>query len=192
MKLSVYLGDKRLRISACAEDCGGVPGRVPLSACQLARLLKAGGGDEPLPDDWEDVVEGKVWMPYYACIHSGVTISWRPFSDPWDSVVAGVIYADREEARKTFGLATDEEIIKALCSELETYAQYVEGAVYCTTIYRVPDGADPETVATDECEMLDGVCDQYDYSGFVLPGAKDTLAHYESVTPIQLALFEEA
>lgn len=52
--------------------------------------------------------------------------------------------------------------------------------------------ADPETVATDECEMLDGVCDQYDYSGFVLPGAKDTLAHYESVTPIQLALFEEA
>lgn len=40
--------------------------------------------------------------------------------------------------------------------------------------------------------MLDGVCDQYDYSGFVLPGAKDTLAHYESVTPIQLALFEEA
>lgn len=76
--------------------------------------------------------------------------------------------------------------------ELETYAQYVEGAVYCTTIYRVPDGADPETVATDECEMLDGVCDQCDYSGFVLPGAKDTLAHYESVTPIQLSLFEEA
>lgn len=149
-------------------------------------------GDELLPDDWEDVVDGKVWIPYYAYTHSGVTISWRPFSDPWDSVVAGVIYADREEARKTFGLATDEEIIKALCSELETYAQYVEGAVYCTTIYRVPDGADPETVATDECEMLDGVCDQYDYSGFVLPGAKDTLAHYESVTPIQLSLFEEA
>lgn len=146
-------------------------------------------GDEPLPDDWEDVVEGKVWMPYYACIHSGVTISWRPFSGPWCSVIAGVIYADREEARKTFGLATDEEIIKALRSELETYAQYVEGAVYCTAIYRVPDGADPETVATGRCELLSSVCGQYDYSGFVLPGAKDALAHYESVTPMQLSLF---
>lgn len=141
-------------------------------------------GDEPLPDDWEDVVDGKVWIPYYAHIHSGATISWRPFSDPWGVVVAGVIYADREEARKTFGFTTDEEIIKALRSELETYAQYVEGAVYCTTIYRVPDGADPETVATDECERLDVLCDQYDYSGYVLPEAKDTLAYYESVTPI--------
>lgn len=45
MKLSVYLGGKRLRVSACVEDCGGMSGRVPLSACQLARLLKAGGGD---------------------------------------------------------------------------------------------------------------------------------------------------
>lgn len=53
-------------------------------------------------------------------------------------------------------------------------------------------GMPPQTVAADECEMLGSVCGQCDYSGYVLPGAKDTLAHYESVTPMQLSLFEEA
>lgn len=53
-------------------------------------------------------------------------------------------------------------------------------------------GMPPQTVAADECEMLGSACGQCGYSGFVLPGAKDALAHYESVTPMQLSLFEGA
>lgn len=53
-------------------------------------------------------------------------------------------------------------------------------------------GMPPQTVAADECGMPGSVCGQCGYSGYVLPGAKDALAHYEPAAPVQLSLFEEA
>jgi hypothetical protein len=52
---------------------------------------------------------GNVILPVYMLDHSGVSISVRPFGDPWDSGLAGCIYArmmaegqgERETARLT-------------------------------------------------------------------------------------------
>lgn len=148
-------------------------------------------GDQPLPDNWKELVKDKVWIPYYAYIHSDITISAAPFHDQWDSACAGIIYADRERTKQVFSLTTDEEILDALRNEIETYAAYLEGDVYSTTIYQVPDGADPETVNPDDCILLDTEWHQYNYRDYVLPTAKQALADYEATTPRQLSLLED-
>jgi len=41
--------------------------------------------------------------PVYAYVHSGATLSMRPFSCPWDSGKSGFVYGDKQALAKFFG-----------------------------------------------------------------------------------------
>lgn len=59
-----------------------------------------------------------VSLPVYAFIHSGITLSTLPFTDPYDSGQSGVIYARRADAP---GMS-DDEIESALRAEVSEFA----------------------------------------------------------------------
>lgn len=74
--------------------------------------------------------KGVYALPLYAYIHSGMTVSLKPFNDPWDSGVIGFIYADKEKIVKELGLkrfdtkkafAAAEGEAKALDDSLQGY-----------------------------------------------------------------------
>ena len=81
--------------------------------------------------DRKDVIA----LPLYLYDHSGITISCKPFSCPWDSGQVGIIFADYEKIRKEFsvtrvGAKLREKVRKILISEVETYDKFLRGEVY--------------------------------------------------------------
>lgn len=69
-------------------------------------------------------------LPLYLYDHSGITMSTRPFSCPWDSGQVGLIYVSKKEVRETYGfqrLTTRRSvwIQSLLVGELEVYDQYL-------------------------------------------------------------------
>ena len=77
-----------------------------------------------------------VALPLYLYDHSGLSISTKPFSCPWDSGQVGYIYITHKEAkdwRDVFGY-TDEQMKKLLIEEVAEYDHYLEGDVYCVHI----------------------------------------------------------
>lgn len=72
-----------------------------------------------------------VILPLYLYDHSGVAMSVRPFSCPWDSGQVGYIYITRERIKAEYpdGIP-DEKIITYLTGEVETYSQYLNGDIY--------------------------------------------------------------
>ena len=102
-------------------------------------------GDEQLKaadfDSWADVeayireeLGGIEVMPLYLYDHGGITISTKPFSDPWDSGQVGYIFTTAEQLEK-FGTPRD-KVRDALLSEVKTYDAYLRGDVYQWTITR--------------------------------------------------------
>lgn len=74
-------------------------------------------------------------LPVYMYDHSGVTLSTKPFSCPWDSGQVGFIYCDLSKALKEFNAAevSDdliEKVKKSLQCELEVYDKYQRGEVF--------------------------------------------------------------
>lgn len=93
-----------------------------------------------------------VAIPVFHYTHGNTTLraseSGNPFQCPWDSGLAGVVYADLETVKKEFGSDDDAAISKAkalLIAEVNTFSQYLEGRVY----YFVIEDADGELV--DSC-----------------------------------------
>lgn len=80
------------------------------------------------------VVHDAVVLPVYGYDHGGLSLSVGsayPFTDPWDSGVAGVIYSKRITAVEWFGEETqDETFSRILTEEVSTYNQYLEGDIY--------------------------------------------------------------
>jgi rubrerythrin len=75
-----------------------------------------------------------VILPIYMYDHSGITISTKPFSCPWDSGQVGFIVVDRNNMKKTMGYSRiTEKRKKALLTRLETevkmYDDYLCGEV---------------------------------------------------------------
>lgn len=106
-----------------------------------------------------------VFLPLYLYDHSGVTISTKPFSCPWDSGQAGFIYADQETIAKEWGNKPEarDKAIKYLKAEVETYDQYINGQVYGFVI----EDSKGEEIEDGSCWGFYG-----DYDGYVLTEAK--------------------
>ena len=78
---------------------------------------------------------GAIILPVYMYDHSGITISTRPFSCPWDSGQIGFIFCPREKAISEWGrkICTKKVREKAenyLRGEIKTYNQYLTGDVW--------------------------------------------------------------
>jgi len=79
------------------------------------------------------LVKHYVILPLYLYDHSGITMSTRPFSCPWDSGQVGIIYISMEKARQEWK-GTDKEVrakaLDCLLDEVKTYDQFLTGDVY--------------------------------------------------------------
>lgn len=80
-----------------------------------------------------------VWLPLYLYDHSGITMATTPFSDPWDSMRVGYIYATKTAMRKTYKCKSVTKKIRALALQMlegavENYDQYIRGDVYRFTL----------------------------------------------------------
>jgi len=81
--------------------------------------------------DRKDVVA----LPLFLYDHSGITISCKPFSCPWDSGQVGIIYVDYDRLKEEFsakrvGPVLREKARKLLIGEVETYDQYLRGDIW--------------------------------------------------------------
>jgi hypothetical protein len=74
-------------------------------------------------------------LPVYMLDHSGISISTKPFSCPWDSGQIGFIYTTAEKV-KEMGIKKA-NIEKALIGEIETYDIYLMGGVWGFTLEEV-------------------------------------------------------
>lgn len=80
-----------------------------------------------------DAPEGSVWLMLYLYDHSGITMSWKPFSCPWDSGVVGVIYVTKEDIVKEYGsdsIDSRKRAFECLKDEVREYDQYLTGDVW--------------------------------------------------------------
>lgn len=95
----------------------------------------------------KDILDRKdvIALPLFLYDHSGITISCKPFSCPWDSGQVGFIYVDYEKIKKEFsakkvGPVLREKVRKILIGEVETYDQYLRGDIYYYVVEK--DGED--------------------------------------------------
>lgn len=78
-----------------------------------------------------------VRIPLYLYDHSGITMSTKPFSCPWDSGQVGIIYCTYERIRQEYDLNPGNipgepirRVIEILEQEVRTYDQFLRGEVY--------------------------------------------------------------
>lgn len=71
-----------------------------------------------------------IGLPVYAYVHSGSTISTRPFSCPWDSGQSGFVYCNADDP----SIGAGDNALSILRGEVETFDQYLRGDVYGYTI----------------------------------------------------------
>lgn len=101
----------------------------------------------------KDLNERYIWLPVYAYIHSGITVSTGhgyPYNDRWDSGLFGIIAVTKERVRKEYGWkvitkARREKVEEYLRGEIKTLDQYFTGEVYGFAV----ENKDGETV--DAC-----------------------------------------
>lgn len=93
--------------------------------------------------------------PLYMMDHSGLALSLSPFSCPWDSGQVGWVVITEETMKREYQASDVYPTSEAWCEaiaqgEVETYHQFVSGAVYGYRIIEVlADGQDGEEV--DAC-----------------------------------------
>jgi hypothetical protein len=71
-------------------------------------------------------------LPIYLYDHSGLTISTKPFSCPWDSGKIGFIYITKAEVKKEYDVSRistklKEKVLHYLQNEVEIYDMYLTG-----------------------------------------------------------------
>lgn len=95
-------------------------------------------------ESWLDVQKELGYPPVilnlYLYDHSGLTISWKPFGDRWDSGQIGFIFATQETLLKEYGTVDQlviEKAINVLKGEVETYDMYLRGEIYGYRIHEV-------------------------------------------------------
>lgn len=79
-------------------------------------------------------------LPLYLFDHSGITMNTSGFSCGWDSGQVGYIYVTKETWLKEHDRDfVQEEAVKYLKAEVETYDQYLTGDVYGKVLHRIDD-----------------------------------------------------
>jgi len=89
-----------------------------------------------------DIHFAGVILPIYMLDHSGLAISTKSFSDPWDSGQIGFIFVTPEQIRKEYGDFNPEKVAlatKVLEGEVEEWGHYLNGEIY-GYIVEDPDG----------------------------------------------------
>lgn len=76
--------------------------------------------------------KGVYALPLYAYVHSGMTVSLKPFSCPWDSGVIGFIYADKKRIIEELGLKrfNTKKAYAAAEAELKNLDDSIQGYCY--------------------------------------------------------------
>jgi hypothetical protein len=69
-------------------------------------------------------------LPIYMYDHSGITISHKPFSCPWDSGQIGWIFVNKDRVRREFGVKriskkVMDKVRSVLIAEIEDYNEYL-------------------------------------------------------------------
>lgn len=70
-------------------------------------------------------------LPLYLYDHSGITVSTRSFSCPWDSGQIGYVYVSHKNIVKEYGKLDIDAARKRLEVEVKEYDSYIQGDVYC-------------------------------------------------------------
>ena len=98
-------------------------------------------------DEWNEMEshEDYIYMPFYAYIHGGITISTGSFNDPWDSGCAGVIAIERDRAIEEWGEDYEDKAIACMEGEIKTMDMFLTGDVYTLSI------VDPDGCCIDSC-----------------------------------------
>jgi hypothetical protein len=84
--------------------------------------------------------ESVICLPLYLYDHSGLTISTKPFSCPWDSGKVGIIFVTHKKIKDSFKWsritkARIEQIKQYLVNEVKEYDSFLTGAVYGYTLF---------------------------------------------------------
>lgn len=150
-------------------------------------------GDEKVDAEDFTLPDNCVGYPVYANIHSGVSLCMGRFPVTSFDGCDAIIYVDRDTAVKEWGdKAADPEFIRGyLAAEVDEFSAYLSGDVWCVNIYAVPDGADPETVDTNDCELLDTCSGFYGY-GVAVQDATGNVEYYAKDMPVQLTFADYA
>lgn len=126
-----------------ARESGERAGIVRIEACQCPRCEGRGEVELPLAAYLKQERGATVILPLGLIDHSGISMYVGAGAHPhdpggWDSGQVGVIF-DTTETREQLQDTTREEIEKQLRAEVDTYAEYLRGEVYCYTVTG-PDG----------------------------------------------------
>lgn len=102
---------------------------------------------DPIIRDEPFIAKDEIGLKVYGYDHGGIVYSTTPFSCPYDSGFAGVIFTSKAKARAWFGVKRlhTKKVIDQLNYEVDLYSQYVNGEVYG---YKV---IDPEGKEIDSC-----------------------------------------
>lgn len=96
-------------------------------------------GPDSLPEIQDFFLRKKILLvPVYAYIHSGICYSTTPFSCPWDSGLAGVIFCTFDDIRMIFDSKSIKNITKKILNEakvildkeVKRYNAYANGELY--------------------------------------------------------------
>jgi hypothetical protein len=143
-KLTIFREDRPENPREWSDEMGTM-------ACSHSRYnlgdYSASIDDVPHDDDTAVV------LPLYLYDHSGITMSTKPFSCPWDSGQVGYIYTTMDNAKKWLGNDVSvERIIEVLKGEVETYDTYLCGDIYG---YHIEEGTNCDCCGNIEWESID-------------------------------------
>jgi len=94
--------------------------------------------DKMIAAAWRRLQKEWVYVPLYAYIHSGISISVSrtyPFNDPWDSGQLGWVYIPKDTLRDLYGVERIskkriEQALAIISAEVEEYNNYLTGQVW--------------------------------------------------------------
>lgn len=129
--------------------------------CFHSRYL-LGDKHEYTVEELQEIVERPdvIALPLYLYDHSGITMSTRPFSCPWDSGQVGYIWVTKEKIREEFKVKRvtekiEEKALKFLRDEVYIYDLHIRGEIYGYVI------EDDQGEHIDSCWGFYGDPDEY-------------------------------
>lgn len=146
------------------------------------------GGAQDAMDYFSQDPKDVIYLPVYMYDHSGITISTRPFSCPWDSGQVGWVFVTIDKVKEEYHVMRvskrlRDQITSQLEAEVREYDHFLTGDVYGYVI-ESPDGEVIESVwgyyGDDEIES----CMLPQCRGLVDHHAEKRAEHAEHVAPV--------